>query len=252
MARTRRPSVSTEASLSNRQQLARLGVELRESRRRRGWTQRDLAQRAGVSHSTVWRIETGRGAGVTLDSVQRTGVALGRAFQWSLATDILREPPDAGHLAVQELLLRLGRATGYHGSFELALKSADPSHSIDVRLRSDSHRRLLVEEAWNTLGDIGAGKRSFDRKLAATDALAIAVGHGRPYAVHGCWVVRANARNGELVARYPEVFASGFPGTSEGWVRALMTGTAPPVLPGLVWCDVKATHLFAWRRRNSR
>jgi hypothetical protein len=61
-------------------------------------------------------------------------------------------------------------------------------------------------------------------------------------------VVRATARNRQLVARYPEVFASRFPGSSIGWVRALATGTEPPAEPGLVWCDANATRLYAWRR----
>ena len=32
----------------------------------------------------------------------------------------------------------------------------------------------MVLEAWNLFGDIGAGKRSFQRKLAEADALAVA------------------------------------------------------------------------------
>ncbi len=65
----------------------------------------------------------------------------------------------------------------------------------------------------------------------------------------GVWVVRAAARNRALVARYPEVFAARFPGSSARWVAALTHGTEPPPEPGLVWCDVGATRLFAWRRR---
>jgi len=152
---------------------------------------------------------------------------------------------------VQELVLRLGRATGYDRTFEGALKSADSSRSVDVRLRSDTRRRLIVVEAWNSIGDIGASARSFDRKIAETEAYAIAVGHGAPYAVHGCWVVRATARNRTLLATYPEVFAAKFPGSSQAWTRALTEGTVPPGQPGLVWCDVKATRLFAWRRTAS-
>jgi hypothetical protein len=65
----------------------------------------------------------------------------------------------------------------------------------------------------------------------------------------GVWVVRATARNRALVARYPEVFAARFPGSSARWVAALTTGALPPSQPGLVWSDVGATRLFAWRRR---
>jgi hypothetical protein len=62
-------------------------------------------------------------------------------------------------------------------------------------------------------------------------------------------VVRATARNRALLARYPEVFAARFPGSSARWVRALTTGEAPPGQPGLVWAIVDAARVFAWRRR---
>jgi hypothetical protein len=70
-----------------------------------------------------------------------------------------------------------------------------------------------------------------------------------PYTVAACWIIRATRRNRELVARYPELFASRFPGSSIGWVHALARRIEPPSEPGLVWSDVRATRLFAWRRR---
>ena len=66
------------------------------------------------------------------------------------------------------------------------------------------------------------------------------------------WVVRATAPNRALVARYPEVFGSRFPGSSGGWVEALAAGSEPPTQTGLVWCDIEATRLFGWRRPASR
>jgi hypothetical protein len=53
------------------------------------------------------------------------------------------------------------------------------------------------------------------------------------------WVVRETARNRALLARYPEIFASVFTGSSRGWVLALTTGSEPPDEPGLVWCDCR-------------
>jgi hypothetical protein len=119
---------------------------------------------------------------------------------------------------------------------------------VDVFVRDDNRRRLIVEEAWNSLGDIGAGARSFDRKLAAAAELAVVLGGERPYAVHGVWVIRATARNRALVARYPEVFARRFPGSSRAWMHAITTGAPAPAEPGLVWCDVAATRLLESRR----
>ena len=103
-------------------------------------------------------------------------------------------------------------------------------------------------EAWNTIGNIGAAVRSTNRKIAEADALAAALwGEGR-HDIAGCWVVRETRTNRDLVARYPELFAARFGGSSIGWVMALEQAQDPPATPGLVWCDVRATRLYAWRR----
>ncbi len=145
--------------------------------------------------------------------------------------------------------MRLGRKAGYGRAFEVATRPADPGRSTDVGLRDDRRRILVLVECWNTIGDVGAAARSTDRKLAEAAALAVVAGGERPFAVRGVWVVRATARNRALLARYPEVFAARFPGSSAGWLAALTSDADPPAQPGLVWCDVAATRRFAWRRR---
>src|SRR5687767_15821816 len=89
-------------------------------------------------------------------------------------------------------------------------KPSDPKHSTDVGLVDHAHQRLLLVECVNSLGDIGAAMRSSDRKAKEADGLAIALGHGEPYIVHACWVVRDTRRNRELLWRFPEIFASRF------------------------------------------
>ena len=86
-----------------------------------------------------------------------------------------------------------------------------------------ARRRLIHVECWNTIGDIGAAARSSARKQAELADLAIAR-WGTDATTGLVWVVRATARNRALVARYPEVFASRFPGSSRGWVEALISG----------------------------
>jgi transcriptional regulator with XRE-family HTH domain len=225
----------------------RLGTDIRLARLRRRITQEDLSAAIGISRASQSRIELGRGRGVPVRIWLALALELGLTPRFELQRDWREETSDAGHLAIQDLILRMGRATGYDGSFELATRSQDPSRSIDVCLRSDRQRRLIVAEAWNTIGDVGAGARSFQRKLAEAAQLAVAIGGDQPYLVHGLWVVRATARNRDLVARYPHVFRAAFAGSSARWVEALTTGSPPPKEPGLVWCDTRATRLFAWR-----
>jgi transcriptional regulator with XRE-family HTH domain len=247
MARIRRPELLAEAARRNREQLAWLGGELRWSRKRRRLTQRQLGALIGVVQSTVSQMERGFGGSLSLDAWQRAMLTVDRPLRVEIPRDPRAEPTDAGHLRVQELVLRLGRAAGYRVSFELATRPAEPARSADIALRHDAGGRLVLVECWNTIGDIGAAARSSTRKLAEAESLASGTDN-RP-GVFGCWVVRATQQNRALLSRYPEVFSSRFPGSSVGWVTALTTGAEPPRQAGLVWCDVAATRLYAWRTR---
>jgi transcriptional regulator with XRE-family HTH domain len=249
--RMRRSAQALEIDRASDQAVRELGRAVRAARRRRHLTQAQLGDAVRLSQAEVSRIELGSGSGSPIRVWLALAAALGLHPRFELARDRQEDAIDAGHLAIQELLLRFAAATGCAGTFELPIHASDPSRSVDVFVRDDARRRLIVEEAWNSIGDIGAGARSFDRKLAAAAELAIVLGGERPYAVHGVWVVRVTARNRALVARYPEVFARRFPGSSRAWILALTTGSQPPAEPGLVWCDQSATRLLEWRRRYS-
>lgn len=249
MPTRRRSKLALEAVRANREQLVRLGRNVREARLRRRLTQAQLGARVDLSQSAISRAERGFGGGMTLDAWQRIALALGIPLLVSMPRDPRQEPADAGHLSIQELVLRLGRAAGYPRALELSSKPAEPWRSIDVALANDIRRRLLVVECWNTIGDIGASVRTSNRKRAEADGLAIGRwgSDGRACLV---WVVRATARNRTLVARYPEVFAAAFPGSSRGWVGALEQGTEPPSEPGLVWASVDGQRIYEWRNRQ--
>ena len=249
MRRLKRASeLGADARRRNFEQLAALGGEVRDARVRRRQTQQHIADAAGISRSTVSNLERGLGGAQSLDTWQRVALAVGRPLVVKLLRDPLEDTADAGHLAMQELLLRLGRAAGLGRSFELAARAIEPWRSTDIGLRDDRRRRLWLIECWNSIGDIGAGARSTTRKVAEAEALAVAIGGERPYSVASCWVIRDTRRNRELVRRYPEVFAARFPGSSRRWVEALTSGAAAPAEPGLVWCDRDVTRLLPWRR----
>jgi transcriptional regulator with XRE-family HTH domain len=257
--------LAAEARRRNLDQLANLGGQLRGARERRRWTQLQLAERAGISRSALSDVENGRGGGNTLDTWQRLALASGRPLVVRLKRDPLEDVADAGHLAMQELVLRLGRVAGFISSFELATRPAEPWRSTDVGLRDDRRRMLVLCECWNAFGDVGAAARSTTRKLHEAESLAVAIWGEAPHQVASVWIVRDTIRNRELTRRYPEVFRSRFPGSSAAWVRALtvarravtvvqdMEADMPdvPFEPGLVWCDVHATRLFAWRQRST-
>jgi transcriptional regulator with XRE-family HTH domain len=247
MSRCRKPRLVAEAERRNQLQLAALGGQLRESRRRRGLTQQQVGGRAGLSQSAISVIERGSGGSLSLDTLQRVAGALGRSLRVDLGRDPFEEPSDAGHLAMQELILRLGRFNGHIRTVELPSSRVVSNRSTDVALVDSRSSVLVLVECFNTFGDLGASIRSSDRKREEAEALAIAVGGGHPLRVGSCWVVKATARNRAVLTRYPELFASRFPASSTGWVRALTSGSTPPFEPGLVWCNVAATRIFARR-----
>jgi transcriptional regulator with XRE-family HTH domain len=223
------------------------GAKVRAARVRRHWRQTDLARRVDLSQPTISSIERGEGATLSLVAWQRIADAFDLSLTLKLGRDRLEETRDAGHLAMQELVLRLGRRQRVTRTFEL--RSAG-GRWTDVGLADHASGRLVLVECVNVIQDIGSAIRASDRKLAEAESLAVALGPDRPRAVHACWVVRSTRRNRHLVARYPELFATRFPGSSRAWVAALTAGASPPAQRGRVWCDVAATRVFAWRRAS--
>jgi transcriptional regulator with XRE-family HTH domain len=240
MREVRRLSVAAAASL---------GRQVRDGRRRLRITQSVLARRVGLHQTQISRIELGRGWSVPLETWIAIGVVLDQPLAISLSRPIAhsRTPLDAGHLEIQEFLLRVARKTGRTASFELPTRPQDPSRSIDVGVRDARHRVLIIEEAWNTFGDLGAAIRATNRKAAEATDLAATIDDGRPFDVAIVWVVRATAANRALLGRYPEIVRAAFAGSSRRWLRALTTSAAPPQDPGLVWFDPSTARLLEWR-----
>lgn len=246
MPGVRRSDLSIQASQRNREQRLRIGGEIRAMRERRGLTRTELARRAGIGRMVESRIERAA-TNMDLDVLQRIGVALDRPLLVTFGRDLAEGPADAAHLAMQELVLRLGRQAGFAGSFEVPTRPAEPWRSVDVGLVDDPGRRLVLVECWNTFGDIGAAARSTNRKRAELEALTAARWPTQSQ-IGVVWIVRATARNRQLIQRYPEVFTARFPGSSRAWLEALTQRAPLPAEPGLLWCDVGATRLFEWRR----
>jgi transcriptional regulator with XRE-family HTH domain len=246
MPGVRRSQLAVEARRRNDEQRIRIGGEIRTMRERRGWTRTELARRAGIGRMVESRVERGT-TNLDVDVLQRIAVAMDRPLLVTFGRDLLEAPADAGHLAMQELVLRVGRGAGYSGTFELPTRPNEPWRSVDVGLTSATEHRMVLVECWNTFGDIGAAARSTNRKGSELHDLAVGRwGDGAQVGI--VWVVRATARNHALLLRYPEVFNTRFPSSSRAWLEALTQGTTPPDKPGLIWSDVGATRLYEWRR----
>lgn len=61
--------MTDSGALLNARSLPRLGIAVRTLRTRRGWTQLDLAQRAGVSRQWLIKLEAGQASGLEIGLV---------------------------------------------------------------------------------------------------------------------------------------------------------------------------------------
>ncbi len=246
----RRPTDNIrEADRRSRAIAEALGIAVRTERTRLRLSQGELAARVGVHQSSISRLELGRGERVPIGLWAAIGVALGRSLAVTFSRPLgeTRGPVDAGHLAMQERLLTLARATGRTATFELPTRPADPSRSIDICVRDARHRVLIIEEAWNTFGDLGAAARSTNRKLAEATDLAATIDDGPPYRVAAVWVVRPTSANRALLGRYPAIFKAACPGSSRRWMNAVLSTEPPPQACGLVWLDPASGRVTEWR-----
>src|SRR4051812_439318 len=225
------------------------GAEIRTSRRRRRMKQVTLAAKVGISQARLADIEGGRGAGAPLEVWLALAAALDRYLRFEFARDPQAELADAGHLAIQELVIRISKVAGWEVQFEAPSRAWDSKRSIDVRLIDRRSRQIVIVECWNTFGDLGAAARSSNDKLRDAEQQAVAIaGDGEPFCVGLVWVVRDTKANRALVAKYSGASETRLPGSSVGWLHAIEERRRLPSQPGLIWCDVNATRLFAVRR----
>jgi transcriptional regulator with XRE-family HTH domain len=206
-------------------------------------TQSQRGRRVGLTQSRISDIERGLAIGLSLEIWVALGIALGQPLSVSFSRPVRAEDSlaDAGHLEIQEYLLEIGRRNRRQGSFELPTRPSDPTQSIDVCHVDAPSDCIVIQEAWNRIGDLGAAARSSVRKVAELER------RGVMERVAMCWVVRDSHANHEIIRRYPEIIAARFPGSSAEWVSALEHGTRPPAKPGVVWFDPSRRRLRPMR-----
>jgi transcriptional regulator with XRE-family HTH domain len=247
MPRRKRTSSEIAGAREAQAIAATLGREARSTRQRRRLTQAELGLRVGLSQSEISHLEAGHGQGTSIATWTAIGIALGRPLAIGFGRDIVPTTQGAGHLAGQELLLRLAAAHGRVGQFELPTRATDPSLSIDVCLRDRKARLLILAEIWNRFDDLGAAARTMSRKVA--EATVLAATHDPPDRVVWCWLLVDTAANREIVRTYPAVIKAIFDGSSQAWVQAFTGGSEPPGRPGIVWIQPRQGRLTELRVR---
>lgn len=208
-------------------QAARAGEEIVRAQSVLGFTDRQVARRAGVAASTVGRIRAGDGR-VQLNTLCAVAEAVG--LDLTLNAYIGRQPTlrDTGQLAIAIVLRGLAQAT-WQSALEVA--AGDHGRSADVVLFGPGE--ILHVEIERRLVDFQLQYRSAVRKREA-----LAAAHARP--VRLVMVVEDTQHNRRLVAGHAAAIGSALPAGSREVLSALRRGQ-PLGRDGLLWIRRRAT-----------
>ena len=203
----------------------RFGTAVRTVRQRRGWRQKDLAAKAGVSQATISRIERGHPGSLSFDTIRRVAAALDirvdLVARWR-AGDLDRLV-NARHSRLHEVV-----ASGFTRRFpgwslvpEVSFSIFGERGVIDVMGWNAAHQSLLVIELKTDIADVNELIGTFDRKVRLAWRIAEERGWD-PVTVSG-WVIVAPGRtNRERIAAHGAMLRAAFPTDGRGigaWLR---------------------------------
>lgn len=147
---------------------------MRALRRRRTWTQQQLAERAGVSRSAVQRVEHGGADAFTGRVIRRIAVSLGARFEQRVLWqgEALDRLLDADHTSIAEQVIRWLRSEGWQAVPEATFAIYGERGSIDVLAFHPETGTLLVVEVKSVVPDLQGLLSGVDRKVRVAPAVA--------------------------------------------------------------------------------
>lgn len=209
-----------------------LGLRLRARRHRLGLTQSGLARLAGVSSSTISRMELGQGGGVPI----ATWAAVGAALE----DDAFAHPdePAAAHVEALTTLVARGSwlpvaASDGYLCFDRPPR-AHPGPFSTVLLPPE---RIVVRIV-SPVTDVEVELDKVAAEVASVRSEVV----GRT--VSGCLVVVRTVASAQRLGR------TRYRRSTVGWMRALReTDSTVPQVIGVVWMSNRATQLLPWSPR---
>jgi transcriptional regulator with XRE-family HTH domain len=175
----------------------RLGLAFRALRRRRGWTQDQLGERADVSRGAIQRVERGGAEAFTGALLRKLAVALGARFEQRLLWqgEALDRLLDADHARLVEVVIAWLRSEGWDVMPEATFAIAGERGSIDVLAFHPASGTLLVVEVKTVVPDMQAMLAGIDRKAR------VAVNVARSRGWHASAVARILVLPGDRTSR---------------------------------------------------
>jgi transcriptional regulator with XRE-family HTH domain len=154
--------------------VAGFGRGIRAIRRKKGWTQRQLAEKARLSPTAVSRVERGQASTLSMGVLDR----IAKAVEANLSIKLywhgedLDRLLDAAHAGLVEQVVVLLKAHGWELVTELTFNEYGERGSIDILAYHPTHRALLVIEVKSVVPDMQAMLAGVDRKVRLAPKLA--------------------------------------------------------------------------------
>jgi transcriptional regulator with XRE-family HTH domain len=203
----------------------RLGTVIRLVRQARGWRQRDLSDRSGVSQSAVSRIERGQVGTQSIDIVRAVAAALDIRVElmprWRGGD--LDRLLSRGHSALHESVARTFRdeLPAWILAPEVSFAIFGERGVIDILAWHPGRRALLVIELKTDLVDMNELLGTLDRKRRL--AAKVAAARGWDPVTVSAWLIVSESRTGRRrVAEHETMLRSALPDdrrTIQRWLR---------------------------------
>jgi transcriptional regulator with XRE-family HTH domain len=218
-----------------------IGGVIRDGRRACGWSQRELADRVGVSQSAIARLEGEELEYLDLGLMSRVLDQLGIRITFDARTLGLagrREQRDAVHAACAGYAKRRLDRGGWASALEVEIGTGRGRGWIDLLGYRATDRALLVVEFKTEIHDLGQIQRSLEWYGRA--AWRAAANRGwRPTTVSSLLLVLDTIENEARASANRELLASEFPTRGheiDAWLRA----SGGPPIRGLAMIDPKS------------
>lgn len=203
----------------------RVGSMIRAVRHRLGWTQSDLAARAGISQRTVSAIEGGHLERATVRAIRAVAAALevrlAFAPQWR-GGDALRLL-DSGHAAIVNHVVAILTNADWETVVEYTFSRFGERGAVDIVGWHATTRTLVVVEAKTRLLDTQETIATHRRKVRLVPQLLATERGWHANAVGALLVLDSLSANRRAVAAHAATFVSAYPArsrTARRWVSA--------------------------------
>jgi len=198
-----------------------VGAAIRTIRQHKRWRQKDLATKAGVSRSTLGRIERGALANVPLGTIRKVAQALGARIdtfvRWQ-GGDLSRLV-NSRHAAMHEEVARIfAELDGWIAEPEVSFSVYGERGVIDVAAWHPGSRSMLVIELKTELVDISELMGTLDRKRRLSEEVA-RERRWDPFPHRPGWSSRIAGRTAGLCRTMPGSFARSCRPTDERSAR---------------------------------